>query len=89
MGRYPSPSGNTWKDWKRSLCYGGIVFLSFSFLYTEPYWSMMVDQAVALWAGALIAWGLSPDRGRALGASRGLPADHRHDEVPGKGRCSL
>lgn len=51
-------SGNTWKDWKRSLCYGGIVFLSFSFLYTEPYWSMMVDQAVALWAGALIAWGL-------------------------------
>ncbi len=54
---YPSP-GNTWKDWKRSLCYGGIVFLSFSFLYTEPYWSMMVDQAVALWAGALIAWGL-------------------------------
>ena len=36
-------SGNTWKDWKRSLCYGGIVFLSLSFLYTEPYWNMTVS----------------------------------------------
>lgn len=60
-------SGLKWKNWKSCLLYGMTVFLSMHLLFVQPYFNIYCDQAVAVWAGALIAWILFCDEKKFRG----------------------
>lgn len=51
-------SGMGWKEWKKCFGYNAIVFLAMHLLFVQPYYNIYCDQAVAMWAGGLIAWNI-------------------------------
>lgn len=49
-------SGSKWKNWKGTVCYTLLIFLSFNVITYVKYYTLLQDFVLPMWAGGTIAW---------------------------------